>query len=116
MTEQWTDERLNQIAALLDRTAQQQAVNTEAIGELQQTIAANAEQQAVNTEAIGELRQTIREDSQQVGHNIEVLVGAVNSLVQQLQAEIPAIRDTTQMQAESIRDLIRIINRNAPES
>ncbi|NJL20793.1 MAG: hypothetical protein HC895_08235 [Leptolyngbyaceae cyanobacterium SM1_3_5] len=56
MTEQWTDERLNQLASLLDRTAQQQTVNTEAIAQL-------------------------REEGAQVNQNIEMLVGAVNALI-----------------------------------
>ena len=85
--ERWTDEMLDKFAEKVDR--------------------------------LGEKVDRIAEEVEQTNNNVDALVGAVNSLVTLLREEIPSIKsgqeETAKIQAESIRELVKFINKPKSE-
>jgi len=88
--ERWTDEMLDKFAGKVDLLAEK-------------------------VDHLGEKVDRIAEEVEQTNNNVDALVGAVNSLVTLLREEIPAIKsgqeETANIQAESIRELIKFINK-----
>ena len=61
----------------------------------------------------------IADEIEQTNNNVDALVGAVNSLVTVLREDIATIKsgqqETAKIQAESIRELIKLIKKSNPE-
>lgn len=92
--ERWTDEMLDKFAGKVDRLAEK-------------------------IDHLGEKVDRIAEEVEQTNNNVDDLVGAVGILVTLLREEIPAIKsgqeETAKIQAESIRELVKFINKSKSE-
>lgn len=68
---------------------------------------------------LGEKVDRIADEIEQTNNNVDALVGAVNSLVILMREEISAIKsgqeETAKIQAESIRELVKFINKPKSE-
>jgi methyl-accepting chemotaxis protein len=104
----WTDEMLDKVAEKIDRIAD----------EIEQT-SNNVNRIANEIEQTSNNVNRIANDIEQTNNNVDALVGAVNSLVTVLREEMATIKpgqqETAKIQAESIRELIRFLNKSNPE-